>query len=135
MSEGFQLNLSHYPRQETIRQRLELTGKKPKLPLPSTIMQLATLLAVALLPLGLMAAPVMEATGTTEARDLGTEIFKRSPQICRIVNTSSTVNCRKGPGTQYGVLTTFQKGERVQFSCVKSGECITDNGTVNWYVL
>jgi uncharacterized protein YraI len=53
--------------------------------------------------------------------------------MCKIVG-ADVVSCRAGPGTNYNVAQTFQRGVRPIFSCVKSGECITVNGAVNWSV-
>jgi hypothetical protein len=53
--------------------------------------------------------------------------------MCKIAGVD-VVNCRAGPGTDYKVLHTFKMGISPIFSCVKSGECITVNGAVNWSV-
>ncbi|KAH6983900.1 hypothetical protein EDB80DRAFT_247824 [Ilyonectria destructans] len=105
-------------------------------------MKFVPLLVASLLPVGLMAAPVddggdvsMEgaepAPGTTAARDVGDEILKRSTRVCTIVGGSATVNCRSGPGTQYGVTDTVYRGSDYVFTCVKTGECIIIGGNQN----
>lgn len=108
-------------------------------------MKFVSLLVASLLPIVLMAAPVddggdvsMEgaepAPGTTAARDVDDEIFKRATRVCTIVGGSATVNCRSGPGTQYGVTDTVYRGSDYYFTCVKTGECIIIGGNQNWYV-
>ncbi|KAH7471454.1 hypothetical protein BFJ68_g17301 [Fusarium oxysporum] len=108
-------------------------------------MKFVSLLVASLLPAGLMAAPVdgggdismvgaEPAPGTTAARDVGDEIFKRSTRVCTIVGGSATVNCRSGPGTQYGISDTVYRGNDYIFTCVKTGECIIIGGDQNWYV-
>ncbi len=95
-------------------------------------MKLVTLLLASLAPITLSASPIA-ATADVTPRDAGDDLLaKRAAGICRIVNVSSTVNCRSGPGTQYAVVTTFKKGQLLYFPCLKSGECITINGATNW---
>lgn len=57
------------------------------------------------------------------------------PQQCAIVGGSTTVNCRTGPGTRYSVRTALRKGTVHPFWCVVSAQCITINGSTNWYVV
>lgn len=100
----------------------------------SSTMQLPSLLVGALLALGIHAAPVTEGTDQSPASD-GNSLFQRdSGQLCRILYSTS-VNCRTGPGTSYksvvGLNKEYTRG--YWFTCVKSGECITLNGAVNWY--
>jgi uncharacterized protein YgiM (DUF1202 family) len=95
-------------------------------------MKLATLLLASLGPLSLTASPIADTSDVTP-RDAGNDLLtKRVAGSCRIVNVSSSVNCRTGPGTQYGVVTSFNKGQLLFFLCVQSGECITINGATNW---
>lgn len=95
-------------------------------------MKLATLLLASLAPLGLRASPIADIADVTP-RDAGNDLLtKRVAGVCRIVNASS-VNCRTGPGTQYGVVTSFKKDQLLFFICVQSGQCITLNGATNWY--
>ena len=95
-------------------------------------MQISSLLVSAIFALGLQAAPVADDAGQSEALD-GKTIFRRSGQLCRVL--SEHVNCRYGPGTNYdvkvGLSSSWTRG--YYFTCVKSGECITLNGAVNWY--
>ena len=94
-------------------------------------MKLATLLLASLAPLGLSASPIAGTTDVTP-RDAENDLLtKRVAGVCRIVNASS-VNCRTGPGTQYGVVTSFKKDQLLFFICVQSGQCITLNGATNW---
>ena len=103
-------------------------------------MKLISLLTSALLPVGLMAAPVAEETAEVVARESDDVSpnphanglsSRQSYQACAAVGASA-VNCRAGPGTNYKVVTTVKKGEVGFFSCVKSGECITVGGSTNW---
>ena len=98
---------------------------------PFAIMKLAALLLTTLAPLSLKASPIADTAGVTP-RDAGNDLLtKRVAGSCRIINASA-VNCRTGPGTQYGVVTSFKKGQLLFFICVQSGQCITLNGATNW---
>jgi hypothetical protein len=94
-------------------------------------MQLSSLLIGTLFALGLHAAPVADDAGQSEVVD-GKKLFERSGQLCRVL--SEHVNCRSGPGTNYdikvGLSSSWTRG--YYFTCVKSGECVTLNGAVNW---
>ena len=98
-------------------------------------MKLTTILAAALLPAGLMAAPVVdevaEITPRTDAANEPSQIFKRD-MTCYIIGGASRVNCRGGPGTKWKVVRTVKKGSKQIFHCVRSGECVTINGFRNW---
>jgi uncharacterized membrane protein len=102
-------------------------------------MKLTSLLTVALLPTGLLAAPVAGEIADVVAREPinvsvnepAGDLFKRGDKFCTIVG-ASRVNCCSGPGTNYRVVTTFDKGLQPIFRCVKSGECINIGGSVNW---
>jgi len=117
-------------------------------------MKFFSLLAAALLPAGLLAAPVAddkataveleahaaaEARAAVEAREaadvsLNEAAFgldKRAIQVCEIIGGSSRVNCRSGPRTSASVVRTLPRGETYAFSCVKSGECVVINGASN----
>ncbi len=93
-------------------------------------MKFTTLLLTSLAALGLNASPIAETSDVTP-RDAGNDLLKRVAGSCRIVNASAA-NCRTGPGTQYGVVTSFKKGQLLFFVCVQSGQCITINGATNW---
>lgn len=99
-------------------------------------MQFTSLLVAALLPVGLLAAPVADGVGQSEVTD-GRQIFERAGQLCRIVGGADYVHCRTGAGTNYPYHVSLAKSwtRGYYFTCVKSGECITLNGAVNWYVL
>ncbi|EAQ87107.1 hypothetical protein CHGG_03726 [Chaetomium globosum CBS 148.51] len=88
-------------------------------------MRITTFLTASLLPAGLLAA------STDKMVDPHYGYVRKEPISCKIVNVSSTVNCRSGPGTQYKKVTEL-KGKTVgSFMCVKTGECVTDSGNVN----
>jgi hypothetical protein len=102
-------------------------------------MKLNSLLTAALLPIGLMAAPITEEAADVVAREPvdvspnepAGALIDRNTTMCKIVGASA-VNCRSGPGTGYRVVATFERGLYPIFSCVKSGQCITVGGSVNW---
>ncbi|KXX73012.1 hypothetical protein MMYC01_210560, partial [Madurella mycetomatis] len=98
-------------------------------------MQLISLLTAALLPVGLLAAPVAEDSVADPAGVSPNEdaagLFKREPLICGIVGGSSRVNCRAGASTSTRIVRTVEKGDWYLFDCVRSGECVTINGATN----
>lgn len=100
-------------------------------------MQLKTLLVGALLPLGLLANPTPEAAAVdapeVDAPELDARGFSR-PQHCAIVGGSRTVNCRRGPGTKWGIKMKLKRGVQYPVWCVHSAQCVTINGFRNWYV-
>lgn len=96
-------------------------------------MKLIPLLVASLLPIGLSASPIASADNL-ESRNPGDVLNPRTDGICRIVNAPSGVNCRSGPGTGYKVVQTLKNGLLLWYPCYKSGECVTLNGAVNWYV-
>jgi hypothetical protein len=51
-------------------------------------------------------------------------------EYCQIVNVSSTVNCRAGPGTGYASKGSIPNGVSFHFSCYKRGECVNGNWSV-----
>jgi uncharacterized protein YgiM (DUF1202 family) len=91
-------------------------------------MQLRSLLVAALLPSGLLAA-----ADPDETLDSRAAIVR--PQSCAIVGSSTWVNCRTGPGTKYNVRTRLRKGTVHPFWCVVSAQCISVDGSTNWYGL
>ncbi|KAG2414564.1 hypothetical protein HFD88_003755 [Aspergillus terreus] len=112
-------------------------------------LQLTTLAAL-LLPLGAWAIPTAEAAAApapveevvsvpVEARDVSPEalgLVKRSSVTCKIVNSSSsTVNCRSGPGFDYATTYVVNVGSSYVFNCYKSGDCYEGNCTwqrISW---
>ncbi|OBT85954.1 hypothetical protein VE02_04802 [Pseudogymnoascus sp. 03VT05] len=99
----------------------------------------ATTLAILLLPSVSLASPVATSSDAvtsdetpalfvSEKRSEG-EIFERAATVCSIVNVSSTVNCRSGPGTSYPVVGHTWNGEQFVFTCYKRGTCVSDNCT------
>ncbi|GAB1316111.1 hypothetical protein MFIFM68171_06321 [Madurella fahalii] len=99
-------------------------------------MKFTTLLATALLPAGLLAAPVVEdvsdITPRTDAASDPSELFQRGSRVCAIVGGASRVNCRAGPSTKYRVEASLSRNSRWEFHCVRSGQCVTINGFRNW---
>lgn len=121
-------------------------------------MKFFSLLAAALLPTGLLAAPAgdgkltaieieahaaADARAAVEAREAANvspnepafSLDKREVQVCEIVGGSSKVNCRSGPRTSASVVRTLTKGQTYAFSCVKTGECVVIGGASNWSVI
>ncbi len=103
-------------------------------------MKLTSFLTAALLPMGLTAAPTPDEAAKVDAREsVGFSANKpaagglvgRADQFCATVNADK-VNCRAGPGTNYKVVVTIDRGVYGYFTCVKSGECITVGGSTNW---
>ncbi len=102
-------------------------------------MKLISLLTAALLPGGLMAAPVAEETADVVARESddvspnphASGLSSRTDGMCQIVG-ADVVNCRAGPGTNYKIVVQLKRGVWPFFTCVKSGECITIGGSTNW---
>ncbi|CAI4215982.1 unnamed protein product [Parascedosporium putredinis] len=88
-------------------------------------MQLSSILALALLPMGILANPVPQPDEVAEPAQL----FKRTVQTCSIIR--SAVNCRRGPSTSSGVKTKLAKGEQHKFGCVLKGSAspLTDLAT------
>lgn len=92
-------------------------------------MKFTILLVAALASLGRSAGPVAK----PKEVDTHRVFTQRDGNACKIVN-GKTVNCRAGPGMQYDAVATVSEGSLWFFTCVKSGECITIDGNVNWYV-
>ncbi|KFY67162.1 hypothetical protein V496_01736 [Pseudogymnoascus sp. VKM F-4515 (FW-2607)] len=98
----------------------------------------ATTLALILLPVLSLASPVAEAVESdegptalvSEKRSSEDELFKRADQYCSIINVSTTVNCRAGPGTGYAMKAYAHNGDKYYFTCYKRGECV--NGNCTW---
>lgn len=77
--------------------------------------------------LSLFLVPLPALAATLGTRLAGEQIFKRDGFFCSIVNVSSYVNCRSGPGTEYSVVETGTEGTEFWFGCYTDGECIEDN--------
>jgi hypothetical protein len=93
-------------------------------------MKIAALFAGAfLLPLGVLAVP---ADFVVDPHDGG---LKHAEVACEIINVSTSARCRSGPDTKYSVVAEIRKGTVGAFTCVKQGECITDDKLTNWYVM
>ena len=93
-------------------------------------MKLTTLVVACLAPLGLSATTVAN-PGSVQPHKV---LAKPDRAACGIVNTSSKVNCRKGAGTKYDAVASVTKGTYWFFDCVQTGECVTIDGSSNWYV-
>jgi hypothetical protein len=68
------------------------------------------------------------------ARDALDMLTKRRSVQCAIYPSA---NCRTGPGTGYKSVQVIPGGAIFTFTCVKSGECITVDGSVNcgWHYI
>ncbi|KAL4748989.1 hypothetical protein BDW72DRAFT_195237 [Aspergillus terricola var. indicus] len=71
---------------------------------------------LALLPFHALAMPAPPA-----------DLNSRAVTTCRVVNADSEVNCRAGPGFDYGVRTFVYPNGIYDFSCYKSGDCYNGN--------
>ena len=95
-----------------------------------------------LLPLAVLAAPSVVAApvpavkaaaqkaASPVSRDTSPEaigLAKRTDVNCYIVNASSTVNCRSGPGTNYPVVGYVVEGGYYTFQCYLPGTCYEGN--------
>lgn len=87
---------------------------------------------ILLLPFAAIAAPAPASAESRSVARSGEEIFdKRAVELCSIINVSTYVNCRSGPGTSYSVVTTLNEGEEWYYSCYEPGTCVDGN----WYVI
>jgi hypothetical protein len=91
-------------------------------------------LALSLLPLTLVAAdshrPVAVEEGDPSVSPviIPAELFERATLVtCSIINVSSYVNCRDGPGTANKIIATARNGDKYKFSWFAKGECINGN--------
>ena len=50
-----------------------------------------------------------------------------APAVSAYQITGTTVNCRSGPGTSYGVKKTYKKGDDVKISCQTTGTNVEGN--------
>jgi hypothetical protein len=98
----------------------------------------ATTLALLLLPIVSLASPVPEAAEdaapvnlVSHVRRAEDEVFKRTDEYCSIINVSTTVNCRAGPGTSYPVKGYAHNGDHYYFTCYKRGDCVNGNWSVH----
>jgi uncharacterized protein YgiM (DUF1202 family) len=94
----------------------------------------AATLAVFLLPILSIASPVAEVSASEEGpialvseERSEDELFKRADQYCSIINVSTTVNCRSGPGSSYPVTHYAKNGEKFYYTCYKKGTCVNGN--------
>ncbi|KFX94382.1 hypothetical protein O988_06338 [Pseudogymnoascus sp. VKM F-3808] len=89
----------------------------------------STSLTLLFLPLLSLASPVA-VTPKDVSETPEDALFTRKVEYCQIVNVSSTVNCRAGPGTGYASKGSIPNGVSFHFSCYKRGECV--NGNCTW---
>lgn len=95
-------------------------------------MKYITSALILLLPFAAIAIPTPDPAESRSIAQSGEEIFdKRAVELCSIINVSTYVNCRSGPGTSYPVVTTFKEGEEWHYSCYEPGTCTEGN----WYVI
>lgn len=57
-------------------------------------------------------------------------LLPRADTSCTIINVSTVVACRTGPGTNYPVYAYLPPGDVWPFRCYKRGECINGNWCV-----
>ncbi|KAF3402240.1 hypothetical protein DPV78_004029 [Talaromyces pinophilus] len=96
-------------------------------------MKFITSALLLLLPFAAVAAPAPDSAESRSVAPTGEEIFdKRAEELCSIINVSTYVNCRSGPGTGYSVVTTFKEGEKWYYSCYEPGTCTEGNCTWDW---
>ncbi|KAH6715626.1 hypothetical protein DL95DRAFT_511923 [Leptodontidium sp. 2 PMI_412] len=103
-------------------------------------MKLQAALIGLLLPLAVLAAPsvaadqavAQTAADPVSSRDNSPEaigLTKRANVNCYIVNASTTVNCRSGPGTSYPIVGSVKQGVLYTFQCYLPGTCYENNCT------
>lgn len=77
------------------------------------------------------AIPISDAAKSRNAARSGNELFdKRKTEVCEIINVSSYVNCRSGPGTSFPVRYRLYGGYSWHFTCYEEGTCVEGN----WFV-
>lgn len=77
------------------------------------------------------AIPISDAAKSRNAARSGDEIFnKRKTEVCEIINVSTYVNCRSGPGTSYSAEYELYGGYTWDFTCYEVGTCVEGN----WFV-
>jgi hypothetical protein len=90
-------------------------------------MQIMNLITIAFIPFVVHAAPVIEAELASPVNPVsfeqsqpsitkGRALFKRNHEVCQIVGSSPTVNCRCGSGTGYPVTHTVSLGSYYNFN-------------------
>jgi uncharacterized protein YraI len=100
-------------------------------------MKVTSLLTAALLPMGLMGAPIADEAADVVARE-SVDVSANEPAVGLLAATwcstvgASEIKCRAGPGTNYQVETTISKGRMGVYTCVKTGECVNIGGKINW---
>lgn len=77
------------------------------------------------------AIPISDAAKSRNAARSGEEIFdKRKTEVCEIINVSTYVYCRSGPGTSYSAEWELYDGYSWDFTCYEEGTCVDGN----WFV-
>jgi hypothetical protein len=120
--------------QLTILQSFSPLGSHFRLsPLKDTMKFLSAIL-IAITATATFASPVGEQSNA-EARGLSSlELEARADRRCSIVGSSANVNCRYLPNTSEEPKRTLPLGSTWTFVCYRSGQCITLNGSTNWWV-
>ncbi|KUL85255.1 hypothetical protein ZTR_08970 [Talaromyces verruculosus] len=99
-------------------------------------MKFITSALLLLLPFTAIAAPAPDSAESRSVAQSGEEIFdKRAEELCSIINVSTYVNCRSGPGTGYSVVTTLKEGEKSYYSCYEPGTCTDGNCAARGLIL
>ncbi|EEA23079.1 hypothetical protein EYB25_005833 [Talaromyces marneffei] len=79
------------------------------------------------------AIPISDAAKSRIAALSDDEIFtKRNTEVCEIINVSSYVYCRSGPGTGYSAEYELYGGYTWGFTCYEEGTCVDGNCTWDW---
>ena len=64
---------------------------------------------------GADAVPIADAAPLPQYEALPISLEKRADNVCRV---TTTVNCRSGPGTSYGVVRTIGPNDRFGVRCI-----------------
>ena len=88
-------------------------------------------LATLLLPVAALAAPtpITKSSPNKMAIREVAGVGLRSAQdvLCFIISNDGPVNCRSGPGTNHGVVTTLPRGDLSDYTCWAPGTNIDGN--------
>ncbi|KFX94381.1 hypothetical protein O988_06337 [Pseudogymnoascus sp. VKM F-3808] len=74
--------------------------------------------------------PTLALTSPVAVTPNNDALLPRADTSCTIINVSTVVACRTGPGTNYPVYAYLPPKDVWPFRCYKRGECI--NGNCTW---